>query len=37
MSDPDLMPVLTAIVGDPDVRLEVLIDQLVPFPFEFDG
>ena len=30
------MHVLTAIVADPDVRLEVLIDTLVPYPFEYD-
>ena len=36
MSNSDLIRDLTTIVGDPDVRLEVLIDKLVPFPFEYD-
>ena len=36
MSNSDLICVLTAIVGDPDVRLEVLIDKLVPDPFKCD-
>ena len=36
MSNSDLIRVLTAIVGDPDVRLEVLIEKLAPFTFEYD-
>ncbi|MDE2823288.1 MAG: hypothetical protein OXK79_07260 [Chloroflexota bacterium] len=36
MSNTDLVRVLTVIVGDPDVRLEVLIEKLVPFPFEYN-
>ena len=36
MSNPNLIRDLTTIVGDPDVRLEVLIEKLVPFPFEYD-
>ena len=36
MSNPNLIRDLTTIVGDPDVGLEVLIEKLVPFPFEYD-
>ena len=36
MSNPNLIRDLTTIVGDPDVRLEVLIEKLAPFPFEYD-
>ena len=36
MSNPNLIRDLTTIVGDPDVRLEVLIEKLVPVPYVFD-
>lgn len=36
MNNSDLVRVLTAIVGQPDVRLEVLIEKLAPFPFKYD-